>query len=87
MDIPRDTFLFHLPNILGDLTSCSFVSIDLEFSGIPLHSPRDGKQNLQEWYAQTKEAAERYQVLQIGLTIAKEDVTSGYPLCRHHVRI
>ncbi|KKA22245.1 CAF1 family ribonuclease [Rasamsonia emersonii CBS 393.64] len=80
MDVPRDAFPFHLANILHDLTTCSFVAMDLELSGIPAHSsgaPYTGMQTLQERYAQTKEAAERYQVLQIGLTIAHEDVATA----------
>lgn len=87
MDVPRDAFPFHLANILHDLTTCSFVAMDLELSGIPAHSsgaPSAGMQTLQERYTQTKEAAERYQVLQIGLTIAHEDVATGFsPSCCH----
>ncbi|KAL1965715.1 hypothetical protein VTN77DRAFT_5215 [Rasamsonia byssochlamydoides] len=79
MDVTRDTFPFHLANILHDLTTCSFVTMDLELSGIPVHSSgaSSGPQTLQERYTQTKEAAEKYRILQIGLTIAHEDVATG----------
>lgn len=36
-----------------------------------------GKPTLQQRYLETKEAAERYQILQFGLTCVKQDVENG----------
>jgi poly(A)-specific ribonuclease len=80
MDITSQAFAFHLPRILADLATCCFVSIDLEFSGIASKAqgePAKSSRTLQERYAETKNAAEKYQVLQIGLTICHEDTETG----------
>lgn len=79
MDMTKEAFRYYLPWILHELTTCCFVSLDLELSGIPF-SPggNDRKtQSLQERYVQTKAAAEKYQVLQVGLTICHEDTKTG----------
>jgi poly(A)-specific ribonuclease len=81
MDVTRKTFPFYLPRILHDLTTCCFVCLDLEFSGIHAKTEgrlRDGMQTLQERYTEVRGAAETYQILQIGLTIAHEDLNIGY---------
>ncbi|KAN0072873.1 Ribonuclease H-like domain containing protein [Elaphomyces granulatus] len=80
MDVTRKTFPFYLPRILHDLTTCCFVCLDLEFSGIHAKTEgrlRDGMQTLQERYTEVRGAAEVYQILQIGLTIAHEDLNIG----------
>jgi poly(A)-specific ribonuclease len=81
MDVTKKIFPFYLPRILHDLTTCCFVCLDLEFSGIYSKTEgrlRDGMQTLQERYAEVKAAAEIYQILQIGLTIAHEDLNTGH---------
>lgn len=79
MDITWHTFESYLQKVLDDLATCCFVSIDLEFSGIPWtqKEPGTGPQTLQDRYAETRTAAEKYQVLQIGLTICHEDTEKG----------
>ncbi|PGH15448.1 hypothetical protein AJ79_02425 [Helicocarpus griseus UAMH5409] len=85
MDVTRLSFSQHLPRLLNDLAESSFVALDLEFSGIvtrqPGSSPANGlsggKQTLQARYEEAKDAAEAYQVLQIGLTFARENVKTG----------
>lgn len=79
MDITSHTFQFYLQKVLDDLATCCFVAIDLEFSGIPKsrNGPRAGSQTLQERYAETRIAAEKYQILQLGLTICHEDAEKG----------
>ncbi|OAS99760.1 CAF1 family ribonuclease [Blastomyces dermatitidis ER-3] len=85
MDVTRQSFSQHLPRLLNDLAKSSFVAVDLEFSGIvPRQSaPSPGsnlwgeKQTLQTRYEEVKEAADTYQVLQIGLTFAMEDGETG----------
>ncbi|OAX84879.1 hypothetical protein ACJ72_00756 [Emergomyces africanus] len=85
MDVTKQSFNQHLPRLFNDLAETSFVAMDMEFSGIVARqsgpSPGSdlwgGKQTLQARYEEVKSAAEIYQVLQIGLTFAREDVETG----------
>ena len=86
MDIDCFNFKTHLPLILTTIAKSRFVAFDLELSGIPsrqTNRPRgqsnddSGKQTLQQRYSETKAAAERFQILQIGLTCVEEDSDSG----------
>ncbi|KAB8239169.1 ribonuclease H-like domain-containing protein [Aspergillus alliaceus] len=79
MDITPKTFPFFLPRILDDIATCSFVSIDFEFSGIacPSAGPNSGKSTLQERYEEVKASANKYGIVQIGLTICHEDTETG----------
>ena len=72
--------------MLEAISTAHFVALDLEFSGIQskaIHrvetsEPAVGrKQTLQQRYEEVKEAAERYQILQIGLTCVEEDQEKG----------
>lgn len=75
MDLTKQSFLSYLPWLLNDLSSSCFVAFDLELSGITLNSSRDGTQSktLQQRYEDIKAAADKYHILQIGLTICRED--------------
>lgn len=79
MELTSQTFLHQLPWMLYELSESCFVSLDLEMSGIPMspagQAPKT--QSLQERYAENKAAAEKYQVLQFGLTICYEDAEKG----------
>ncbi|KAJ5611140.1 hypothetical protein N7510_007859 [Penicillium lagena] len=79
MDVVDATFHRHLPWILYELASCCFVSLDLELSGIAISPDKPGGevQTLQERYVKVKAAAEKYQVLQVGLTICRENLVTG----------
>lgn len=83
MDVTRSAFQFYLPTLLGAIADSHFVAIDLEFSGIaskqhgPSNTAERGTQTLQQRYEETKGAAGRYQVLQIGLTCSSEDMENG----------
>ena len=86
MDITRQNFQAKLPFVLEDIANADFVAIDLELSGIPgqqFNKPRtdgqglSGLPTLQERYADIKKAAERYQVLQLGITCALADHSKG----------
>ena len=74
MDINATSFPGTLLDILVAISESCFVSFDLELSGIPSKQigRTDKKQTLQERYAEIKQAAERYQILQIGLTCGRE---------------
>lgn len=78
MEVDRVSFYPLLLDILTDISESHFVTFDLELSGIPSKVAKNGKgagrQTLQERYAEVKQAAERYQILQIGLTCVQQDV-------------
>jgi len=93
MEVNGLAFQSQLPSILGAISRSKFVAFDLELSGIPgrqtgqARAPgrgEDGKQTLQERYQETKKAAERYQIIQLGLTCVEEDLERGrtpHPAC------
>nr|POE58981.1 poly(a)-specific ribonuclease parn [Quercus suber] len=76
MEVDKYSFYALLLDILTDISEARFVAIDLELSGVCSKTPRavNGRQTLQERYLETKEAAERYQILQFGLTCVHQDV-------------
>lgn len=81
MEVDKFSFYPLLPDILTDISEAHFVAIDLELSGVPSKQigggGGTGKPTLQQRYLETKEAAERYQILQIGLTCVKQDLEGG----------
>jgi poly(A)-specific ribonuclease len=86
MDVVDATLNHHLPWILYELASCCFVSLDLEMSGITMSPDKPGGevQTLQERYVEVKAAAEKYQVLQVGLTICRENLVTGVFIQKGH---
>ncbi|KAL9079827.1 MAG: hypothetical protein Q9157_001336 [Trypethelium eluteriae] len=74
MDINATSFPGKLLDILTTISESRFVAFDLELSGVPSNQrkPNSAKQTLQERYEETKQAAERYQILQVGLTCVRE---------------
>lgn len=86
MNVDCFNFKALLPSILLSISRSHFVALDLELSGIPNRmnkKPKDralddgGKQSLQQRYVETKSAAEKFHVLQLGLTCVEEDVQRG----------
>lgn len=80
MDIDKVSFYPLLLDILSDISEAHCVAIDLELSGVcskDSWGKESGKPTLQERYLETKEAAERYQILQIGLTCIDQDAETG----------
>ncbi|KAJ5159591.1 uncharacterized protein N7482_006595 [Penicillium canariense] len=73
MDLTAANFANYLPWVLHELSSCCFVALDLEMSGIALSVRNQGFKTLQKHYENNKAAAEKYQVLQVGLTVCHED--------------
>lgn len=70
MDVDKTAFYPRLLSILEDLSNAHFVSLDFELSGIASKQPGTSrqKQTIQERYAEAKDAAERYRIIQVGLT-------------------
>lgn len=95
MDIGPRAFLNQLPTILNAIAEAHFVAIDLELSGIPTRKSRAPgediiKPNLQSRYEETKLAAEKYQILQLGITCVGEDRDKGtytFHTCRMKHRL
>lgn len=85
MDVSAANFSYVLPEILNDISCSSFVAIDLEFTGVPsLPGQSVQDQTLQQRYADNKAAAEKYQILQIGLAICRETNECMFSQYRDH---
>ncbi|KAK0812722.1 hypothetical protein LTR75_004855 [Friedmanniomyces endolithicus] len=78
MDVDKVSFYPLLLDILTDISEAHFVAIDLELSGVPSKGLNNGtgKPSLQRRYQETREAAERYQILQFGLTCVQQDLAT-----------
>ena len=81
MNVSVASFPSEAVKILQEIRDAHFVAIDFEFSGIAGRGG-GGKPSLQGLYHEVKAAAERYQVLQVGLTIVKEDLKNGVYVVR-----
>lgn len=83
MDVTRLLFPDQLPAVIAAIADAHFVAIDLELSGIPSHQTNKpgahggGKPSLQQRYEENKKAAEKYQVLQLGITCVGENNNRG----------
>ena len=86
MEIPRSQFPLDLVNIIKEIADSHFVAFDLEFSGIAGRVFRQGGRSLQQAYEEARDAANRYQVLQFGMTIATEDRERG-ELVNHPIAV
>ncbi|KAL8704638.1 MAG: hypothetical protein Q9201_002224 [Fulgogasparrea decipioides] len=91
MDVTNRTFHHLFPSLVAAIADANFVAIDLELSGIPgqqINRPRapgtrtGGKPSLQERYDEIKTAAEKYQVLQLGITCVGENRNRGVYVVR-----
>ncbi|KAI9851225.1 MAG: hypothetical protein M1838_004237 [Thelocarpon superellum] len=90
MDVDRSSFHLLLPSLLDVIHRAHFVAIDFEFSGIHqqpqrAHRARSGgrrRQTLQQRYSETKAAAEKYQILQVGLTCVEQDTANDRYITR-----
>jgi poly(A)-specific ribonuclease len=88
MDVDQAGFRKQLLSILKNIADATFITFDLEMSGIttrPKHSSGDrsydaGKPTLQQQYEDMKSAAETFQILQMGITCVVEDREKGEPL-------
>jgi len=74
MDITCNNFWAKLPEIIQAIADASHVSIDIEMSGVQVKKVmRADKLSIQEAYAEAREAAETFQILQMGLTCIRFD--------------
>ena len=85
MDVPGQAFGEALLPMLRSLTTSHFVSLDFEMSGVPAQAfkaagdatGRGNRQTVQQRYTDLKHAAEKYQILQVGITIVNYDKIRG----------
>lgn len=94
MEVNAESFPSDTLGLLINISEADFVSFDLELSGIPSRLPNKkprggaGRLTLEDRYAETKEGADRYQILQVGLTCAKFDyITNKYILRPYNINI
>jgi len=93
MDVDAASFPHHLLGLFVNISEADFVSFDLELSGIPSRiqdkpARGSGRLTLEERYAETKMGADRYQILQVGLTCAKFDyIVDKYVLRPYNITI
>jgi poly(A)-specific ribonuclease len=80
MDVDDSQFWPQLLYVLKAISQATFVAIDVEMSGIstrgfPLNDRNagPGKLTLQQFYDELRQAAEKYSILQLGITCIEED--------------
>ncbi len=67
MDVTTTNYKSELLGIIEVITRADFLAIDCEMSGVPPHLGGE-KPPLQEHYQQMKLAADKFQLLQFGIT-------------------
>lgn len=84
MHLDKSNFFSRLALLLRHLAGSDFVSIDFELSGIPTKygstadaATRPGKPTVQQRYEEMKAAAEKYTILQVGITLAAQSEQGG----------
>ncbi len=86
MDINCHQFWRQLLPFGTHLADSEFVGLDLEFSGIKINgntttshtSGRSGNpRNQQQFWDEVREAAERYSIVQVGITCLEKDAKRG----------
>lgn len=93
MEVNVESFPNDILGLLINISEADFVSFDLELSGIPSRLPNKkprgaGRLTLEDRYAETKEGADRYQILQVGLTCATFDfIANKYVLRPYNINL
>ncbi|KAF2798585.1 CAF1-domain-containing protein [Melanomma pulvis-pyrius CBS 109.77] len=94
MEVDAVSFPHHLLGLLVAISEADFVAFDLEYSGIPGRMPGraarqgTGRATLEDRYAETKAGAERYSILQFGITCARFDyIANKYVLRPYNVNL
>jgi poly(A)-specific ribonuclease len=94
MEVDAASFPYHLLGLFVNISEADFVSFDLELSGIPSRIPNKkprpggGKFTLEERYAETREGANRYHILQVGITCARFDyIANKYVLRPYNINL
>lgn len=80
MEVDKVAFYPLFLDILTDISESHFVAFDLEVSGIPSKNVKNagpGRPSLQQRYIENKQAADKFQILQIGITCVQQDAENG----------
>lgn len=78
MDIKDENFWEMLPIILPAIAHASYVAIDLEMTGIKSRNPMGAQRTtMDQTYADAKDVAESFQIVQFGLTCVSRDEAEG----------
>lgn len=73
-----------LLSTLKRISNAYAVAFDLELSGIPTRKAGRDRRTLEDRYADVKEAAEKYHILQLGLTLIEEDADKEHYVLRSY---
>jgi poly(A)-specific ribonuclease len=88
MEITSKNFWESLPEVLEAMAAATYVSIDVEMTGVytkNIMSP--AKPSMDMIYEQAREAAERFQIVQFGLTcISHSRSTKSKPRRDHKLK-
>jgi poly(A)-specific ribonuclease len=93
MEVDAASFSHHLLGLFINISEADFVSFDFELSGIPSRiqnkPPRGpGRFSMEERYQETKEGANRYSILQVGITCARFDyIANKYVLRPYNINL
>src|SRR4051812_48526168 len=93
MQVDAASFPQHLLRLLIDISEADLVAVDLELSGIPSRLQNKPAHNherptLEARYAEAKASADRYQILQVGMTCARFDpLANSYVLRPYNINI
>ena len=82
MDVQKDNFWEELAGIIRLIAESDFVAIDLEMSGIqPANGPRHTAKptSPKAIYEESKEVAQTFQIIQLGLTCVASDEQTSRP--------
>lgn len=78
MEVTNENFFKEFPTILKHIANASFVAINVVMSGCDRVIFNDAaKSSLQHYYDLIKEDADKYHMLQLGLTLIEEDTSTG----------
>jgi len=81
MEVDQTHLRKEILDILRNIANADYVVLDLEMSGITSRQAGEhrnsGKPNLQEQYEEVKDAAETFQIIQLGLTCVEADEDKG----------
>ncbi|KAK7538623.1 ribonuclease H-like domain-containing protein [Phyllosticta citribraziliensis] len=82
MEVDKVSFPGRLLEVIEAISRSHFVSFDLELSGVPSKTNSNTRMTLEDRYRDVKAAAERYQILQIGLTCVEQDLAEDKYILR-----
>jgi poly(A)-specific ribonuclease len=94
MEIDASSYPHRLLGLLTHISEADFVSFDLELTGIPSRLPGKelsrggGRKTLKDRYEETKTAADRYNILQVGITCGRFDyIANKYVLRPYNITV